>query len=459
MKSGKLLTLTAGTTTSLSPVLTLSIYTGIALHTGRNPLTASQTFTALSIVSLISSPLSNLVYSGPKVTGAVECFQRIQAYLLANSRYDDRIIDQSRISHDIRECGAEQECADAIAFRPIKTRGTVSGKSPLRNRKEIIQLDQADFGWDRKSAAALSNITFQCSESSFTIIVGAVGSGKSMLLKAILGEVPCLKGSIRMEVSEIAYCDSVPWIRHGTIRDNICKPLPYEEDWYRTALHVTSLDEDIENLPQNDLTIIGSNGTAISGGQRQRISIARAVYARKQVAVFDDVLSGLDAKTSDQVFTRVFGQDGILRRLGVTTILVNHAINFLPSADQVVVLHDGKILKQGPPSRTEPANLGFLDASVSSKSSTEERRVDRQHGAIKSIPRSPISDNEMERKLGDLGVYAYYLRAAGYRNMALYFACLVVGILCSQFPSEFILEDIRFNQANMCRPLGSMVGG
>ena len=422
-------------------------------------MTASQSFTALSIVSLISSPLSNLVYSAPKVTGALECFQRIQAYLLANSRYDDRIIDQSRVSHDMPGCGAKQEGAEAIALRPIKTSGVVSGKSPLRNRRDFIQLDQADFGWDRKSAAVLSKITLQFSESSLTIIVGAVGSGKSMLLKAILGEVSCLKGSIRMEVSEVAYCDSAPWIRHGTIRDNICKPLSYEEEWYRTALHVSCLDEDIESLPQNDLTIIGSNGTAVSGGQRQRISIARAVYARNRVAVFDDVLSGLDAKTSDQVFTRVFGQNGILRRLGVTTILVTHAINFLPSADQVVVLEDGKVLKQGPPSKTQPSNLVFLDASASSKSPAEERPVDRQHGAIKSIARSPISDNEMERKLGDLGVYAYYLRAAGYKNMVLYFACLVVGMFCSQFPSEFILEDMRFDQANMCRPLDSMVGG
>lgn len=311
----------AGTTSSLSPVLTLSIYTGVVLHIGRSPLTVNQTFTALSIISLVSTPLSNLVYSGPRVTGALECFERVQTFLLAKSRNDDRIVHHPHSSREESQTKSDSEIVQTFELQPMKPD---SGESRLHlsgARAAIIQLHQADFGWDRHLATVLSNISLRCTESSLTIIIGAVGSGKSVLLKAILGEIPCLKGFIHTQVSEVAFCDSSPWIRYGTIRDNICEPLPYEEEWFRDVLHASALDHDVNALPKKDLSIVGSNGMASSGGQRQRISIARAIYARKRVAIFDDVLSSLDAKTSEQVFARVFAKQGILRRHGVTTIL------------------------------------------------------------------------------------------------------------------------------------------
>lgn len=394
-------------------------------------------------MSLVSSPLSNLVYSGPRVTGALECFQRIQAYLVARSRNDDRIIDHQHVSSG-SETGAED--IKLLELQLTKAGDGGALRSRLFRTEKDVQIYQADFSWDRNSAATLLNVDLKCPDSSLTMIVGPVGSGKSMLLKAILGETLCVKGFIHIKIPNIAFCDAKPWICNGSIRDNICKPLPYEEEWYQTVLHACALDHDIKILPQKDLTIIGSNGMATSGGQRQRISIARAIYARKRLAIFDDVLSALDAKTSEQVFTRVFGEQGVLHRHGVTSILTTHAVKFLAFANQAIVLQDGKILEQGPPRKLQVWNTYLLDKNTSTSvlklAEESQLAVQNNKPQVHDDPGSDESEKEMERKLGDLSVYAYYLRAAGFGKISLYFTCLVIGVFCSQFPSESILFDI-----------------
>ncbi|PYI09672.1 P-loop containing nucleoside triphosphate hydrolase protein [Aspergillus sclerotiicarbonarius CBS 121057] len=427
--------LLAGTTTSLSPVLTLSLYTGIALHTGRNPLTVSQTMTSLSIISLLSSPLSNLVYSGPRATGALECFQRIQAYLLANSKLDDRVVSHGYASRDTSSTDTGAEGGVSLELQPSVTRSRGPTCRPFAAETDLVHISQADFGWDRNSAATLSNIDLRCPPSSLIMVTGPTGSGKSTLLHAILGEIPCLKGFIHTQVYNIAFCNTKTWIRNRSIRDNICQPFPYNEQWYRTVLRSTALDHDIESLPQKDHTVIGSNGMATSGGQRQRIALARAIYARKRLAVVDDVLSALGAKTSEQVFTRVFGTQGILRQQGTTTILTTHDQKLLAFADHIVVLRDGNISEQGPPRKLQIWNRS--EEATASHHFADQSRGTVSHNQM-ALGTSSQSDEEMDRKLGDLSIYAYYLRAAGPRQMLLYFIALVIGVFCSQFPNFWV---------------------
>ncbi|CAK38280.1 uncharacterized protein An03g04880 [Aspergillus niger] len=425
--------LLAGTTTNLSPVLTLSLFTGVALHTGKRPLTVAQTFTSLSIISLLSGPLSNLIYSGPKASAALECFQRIQAYLLASPRLDDRVIPPSHqhVSPYTNWTDMDTEGVGPIELQQPKPSDTGIGHRSVAAKSDLLQIHQADFGWDRSSPATLRSIDLRCPPSSLTMVTGAVGSGKSTLLQGILGEVPCLKGFIYSNVCEISFCSSRAWIRNRSIRENICQPLPFDEQWYRTVLYSTALDQDIESFPHKDHTIIGSNGMATSGGQRQRIAIARAIYARKQLALFDDVLSSLDAKTSEQVFQRVFGAQGILRRHRVAAILATHDQKLLAFADNAVLLQNGVITKQGHPQLLQPRNLSGESAATSR--SIEERQV-ALPGSQAAAGIASSNADEMNRKIGDLGIYAYYLRAAGPWQVLIYFVSLVIGVFCSQFP-------------------------
>ncbi|RAH78396.1 multidrug resistance protein MDR [Aspergillus japonicus CBS 114.51] len=428
--------LLGGAIENLSPVLTLSIYAAIALHTGRVPLDMAATFTTLSIISLWSTPLSNLVYSGPRVAGALESTQRIQAYLTADTNLNVVMT----------------ETAGTIELFPSTSKVETIGVSTA----DLVHASDADFGWTSTSDPTLSNVNIKIPPSSLTMVAGPVGSGKSTLLKACLGEVPCLKGSIHINVSNVAYCGTKAWIRNRSIRDNICHPLPYEEEWYRTVLHATALDHDIDTLPEKDLTVIGSNGISMSGGQRQRVAIARAVYARTKLAIFDDALSALDATTAAQVFARVFDSQGILRRNGAAVILATHEWSHLAHADHVIHMDQGRIVEQGPPEALRILRDHFVQEDIRDRS-LQQRNSDIE--PQKPQPGNPSkSDEDLARHKGNLHDYAYYFRTSGGWSMVLYAGALVVGLFSAQFTSLWVQWWAETSEMNPFAQLAQYIG-
>lgn len=319
----------------------------------------------------------------------------------------------------------------------IATReGRQSKAEATRDTTDVLVVHEADFSSNR-TASVLSNLSLKLPRGSLTLVVGPVGSGKSMLLKAILGELHCTKGYMQMQTSlKISYCDAHSWVRHKTIQENILGPLEYNDEWYKTVIRACSLKDDIKRLPQGHHTLIGSNGTSVSGGQRQRIAIARALYARTRLALFDDVLSALDARTSEHILTHVFGSQGLLRKHGVTVVLVTQGIYNLTCADQVAVLENGKIVEcKRPQTAWESNELILMDTIPSSvdQDTTPSSPVNSQQPAI---PPFHAVEDISDRKRGDLTNYSYYLKTAGTGNILLYFMCLVVGAFCSQFPSK-----------------------
>lgn len=102
---------------------------------------------------------------------------------------------------------------------------------------------------------------------------------------------------------------------------------------------------DLKLFPAGDKTEIGEKGVNLSGGQKQRISLARAVYQRAQIYLFDDPLSAVDAHVSSELFNKVIGPKGLLK--DCTRILVTHSVAVLPFVDRIVILEDGKIAHMG----------------------------------------------------------------------------------------------------------------
>lgn len=358
----------------------------------------------------------------------MESFQRIQAYLSAESKLDDRVTLYQGHLMAPSPVNKGSKIRISLELQPSRA------DTPAVSNADLVHIHQADFAWQRQSIATLSNVNIHISPSSFTAVTGPVGSGKSTLLKAILGEVPCLSGFIHINVAKIAFCDTKTWIRNRSIRDNICHPLPYDEEWYRTVIYSTALDYDINALPQKDHTVIGSNGMSMSGGQRQRITIARAVYARTKVAIFDDALSALDAATAAQVFTHIFGWQGILRRNGVAVILATHNWNHLAYADHAIVLSEGKIWEQVPPRELKTFKDRLLGDATTGQVSSQKLPEAVQENQISGCPAG--SDEGSARKLGDLSDYVYYFRASGGWSMILYAGALTIGVFCSQFTSK-----------------------
>ncbi|RBA08624.1 hypothetical protein FPRO05_06904 [Fusarium proliferatum] len=164
---------------------------------------------------------------------------------------------------------------------------------------------------------------------------------------------------------------------------------------------------------------VGS-GVKLSGGQKQRIAIARALYSRKPVAIFDDVFSGLDKVTEQIIFTRVFGKDGLLRKNGTTVILATHAVNRLPESDFVVVLErGGRLVEQGTYHELRSGNGYIHDLDISSHDDHDDQpsaKTKPGEESDKTDNKGAVEDEPTEVP-SDRSVFMYYFKANGIHNM------------------------------------------
>jgi ABC-type multidrug transport system fused ATPase/permease subunit len=182
--------------------------------------------------------------------------------------------------------------------------GKQSKTPPADVMSKVILVRSGAFGWKKDEGPILQDVNMSISRSQFTILVGPVACGKTTLLKALLGETPSSKGFVHVSTLDFSFCGQTPWLLSQSVQKNILGFASFDSEWYNAVVHACALDEDIRLFPLGDQTLIGSNGISFSGGQKQRLAIARAVYAKKEVAIFDDVFSGLDATTEHHVFDR-----------------------------------------------------------------------------------------------------------------------------------------------------------
>jgi ABC-type multidrug transport system fused ATPase/permease subunit len=129
----------------------------------------------------------------------------------------------------------------------------------------------------------------------------------------------------------------------GTIRDNIAYSRPGASDAeLRDVARIAHADEFIEKFEQKYDTVVGERGVKLSGGQRQRIAIARAILADPRILILDEATSSLDSESEALI------RDGLrsLRR-GRTTFVIAHRLSTIESADQILVMEDGRIVERG----------------------------------------------------------------------------------------------------------------
>ncbi|KAG0299227.1 hypothetical protein BGZ98_010242 [Dissophora globulifera] len=193
-----------------------------------------------------------------------------------------------------------------------------------------------------KGSFTLKNIDIKIPRGQLVAIVGAVGSGKSSLLNALVGEMKKTSGVMEYGGS-IGYCPQSAWIQNATVKDNILFGLPLDEQRYKSVIKDCALERDIQILPDGDQTEIGERGINLSGGQKQRVNIARAVYFDADVVLLDDPLSAVDAHVGKYLFKNCIM--GALH--GKTRVLVTHQLHVLPQVDYVICMKDGEIVERG----------------------------------------------------------------------------------------------------------------
>ncbi|KAH8131304.1 hypothetical protein FP744_10009106 [Trichoderma asperellum] len=391
----------------ISPALTFAFT--------QNQLNASRVFTSLSFLTLLTLPLSQVFQSIPEVISALACIGRIQAFLECETREDFR-----QVFTDIRR-SLEKASMDNVPSSDLE-----------------VVIENGNFGWEADKFV-LRDVNIQIPKSSLTLVVGPVGSGKSTLCKALLGEIPFHDGHLILNsrVPHVGFCDQTAFLSNGSVKDNIVGFSPVNNERYAEVIDATALAFDFATLPQGDQTNVGSDGISLSGGQKQRVSLARALYLQTNLLILDDVFSGLDADTEEQVFRKVFGVDGLLKRRRSTVLLCTHSIRHLPSADYVIALGDGTISEQGT-FKELMANQGYLqrlglknsfDDDTSSEISTSKESVQElkpqvNQGKTAKVTIAPEMDTS--RQVGDGTVYKHYMKSMGWflATSALFFASL-----------------------------------
>eukprot|EP00210_Caulerpa_lentillifera_P003898 g3724.t1 len=216
-----------------------------------------------------------------------------------------------------------------VAINQNLNKNGTSKKEGCISRKNTIQI--------------LCDITLDVKPGELVGIVGKVGSGKSSLLMALLNDTEAMNEDSTHHMSgKVAYCAQAPFITATTLRENIIFGRPFNEDLYNKAIWSCELNDDIEQLPFGDATVIGERGINLSGGQKARISLARAAYSMPDISLLDDPLSALDARVANLVFERCIGGTEALMKKS-TRVLVTHQKQFLAFCDRIFIMENGKI--------------------------------------------------------------------------------------------------------------------
>lgn len=278
----------------------------------------------------------------------------------------------------------------------------------VANREDAanISFENASIAWpsdeekDVSEKYVLRDINISFPDKELSVISGKTGTGKSLLLNAILGETDLLAGKINVPAApcrhdrhddkatkdnwiiptSIAYVAQIPWIENATIKNNILFGLPFDEDRYNKTLEVCALKKDLEILSDGENTEIGAQGINLSGGQRWRLTFARALYSRAGILVLDDLFSALDAHVGRYIF-----ENGLTGELGAgrTRILVTHHVALCKSRTKYLVeLGEGTVENAGLVSELEEE--GLLKTILRHVETNKEIEEDQDSTAVAS---------------------------------------------------------------------------
>lgn len=220
--------------------------------------------------------------------------------------------------------------------KDIDNKSDISSLVLTKRSSIVTNVDQSK---KKKDFKGLFNFSFEIKKNEFIILAGATGCGKSFFLNTLARRLKLSKGLL--EVNDSLILCSIPWIHHGTIRDNILFGSEFNYNKYKNVIYICSLVNDFKSLIHGDLTITGENGASLSGGQKTRISLARSIYSDRNIILMDDVLSAIDSRVGDFIFNKCI-LDFLKNK---TRILATHQISLFQYADRIIFLDENGTLE------------------------------------------------------------------------------------------------------------------
>lgn len=325
--------------------------------------------------------------------------------------------------------------------------------SQFTQSSPLLLMEDASFAWPgaAEDAFQLRDLRLRVQKGQLICILGKVGSGKSALIAALLGELEKISGVARAARAKdgkakphdgpflAGHCAQQPWVQSVTVRENVLLAglaqraldgRAINEDNYRKAIAVTQLLPDIERWPAGDAAEVGERGLTLSGGQKARVSLARATYAvlegMAQALFLDDVLAALDGVVAQRIV-----EECILDAVaGVSRVIVlssPHAI--LRHADAVYYMEEGKLREVTSEELEIPDPVDTKDVTMS-KVAVEEQAVEVANAEAGKLESGKLYQTEgrVEGGLKIRAVVQYFGWASGGRKASLCRTASVLGL-------------------------------
>ena len=372
MKSGLFFIFTNLVWTSAPLIITIVSFGSFIAINDSEMFTSNVVFVSLSLFNILRFPLVILPSIISTMIAAQVSVQRIENFLL-NEEINDKDIEHADLG-DI-----------------------------------AVKASNVDLSWSAKEEPLFKSLNLEIRKGKLVAIVGQVGSGKSSLLCALLGEMHKLnEGRINVN-GRVAYVPQQAWIQNETLRNNIISfknknnnKTNKDDNFYEQVLSACALTADLNIMPAGDQTEIGEKGINLSGGQKQRVSLARAVYSNADIYMLDDPLSAVDSHVGKYIFDNIIGSNGILS--DKTRLFVTNSLRFLPQVDEILMLDNGRIVESGTfdqlsskkDSQFNNFIKTYLDRNINKE---EEKESNEENNLDNSMKNQQKNDSHLSRKI------------------------------------------------------------
>lgn len=290
-----------------------------------------------------------LLYFGTaSFSGAVEVGV-IYAFVNYLSRITQPIVEMTQRLSLLQQAVVAGERVFEILDDPQETPVRVEPRTLLG----AVRFEQVGFSYDG-ARRVLDGIDFSVPAGGFLAIVGHTGSGKSTLISLLLRFYTPDQGRILLDGQDLAQLEQQslrsgigvvmqdPFISAGSVRDNITLGLPMTDAEVEAAARQARLHEYVMSLPQGYDTLLGERGSRLSTGQRQLLSLARTLARRPRILILDEATASIDSHTEALI------QEALQAMHGQTTLIcIAHRLSTIMAADNILVLHQGRIMQQG----------------------------------------------------------------------------------------------------------------